>query len=84
MTVVFDALEIDAGVIAKIMTAYPGRFTNPSAGVLRHTRVVSNNRTYRLPGGFTARAHQVEIQTSGAVQWMAMATSVEELMESGN
>jgi hypothetical protein len=84
VTAVFDALELDAGVITRVMAHYPGKFTNPSAGVLRHTRTVQSNRTFRLPGGFTARSHQVEIQTSGAVQWVAVATSVDELAEAGN
>jgi hypothetical protein len=83
VTVVFDALNVDQTVIDDRLAAQPAVFTNPSAGVLRHTRAVTNNRPFKLPGGFVAREHQVEVQTQSPVQWVMVATSMQELAEVG-
>lgn len=81
VTVVFDALELEQDAIDAAMESYPGLFTNPSAGVLRHTRAVASREPFRLPGGFLSRLHQFEVQSSTPVQWLAIATSMQELAE---
>ncbi|QNK66091.1 hypothetical protein [Variovorax sp. PAMC26660] len=81
VTVMFDALDLDAQAIAGRLAESPALFTSPAAGVLRHTRVVTDRKPFRLPGKFVARAHQVEVQTEKAVQWVMVATSMKELAE---
>ncbi len=81
VTVLFDALELPQDAIDSAMAEFPGLFTNPSTGVLRHTRAVASREPFRLPGGFLARLHQFEIQSSNPVQWVALATSMQELAE---
>lgn len=81
VTLLFDALSLPQATIDEMLERRPDLFTNPSPGVLRHTRVVTNEKVYRLPGGFLARAHQVEVQSQQPVQWVLIGTSVSELSE---
>lgn len=81
VTVVIDALELEQKVIDTAMARFPALFTNPAVGVLRHTRVVTSREPFRLPGGFVSRLHQFEIRSANPVQWVAVATSMQELAE---
>jgi len=81
VTVTLDALSMDAAQVAKRVAARPDLFSAPSATTLRHTRVVTDELPFRLPSGFEAREHQVEVSTTNPVQWVALATSMLELSE---
>lgn len=81
VTMVFDALEMPQDAIDAAIVEYPGLLTNPSAGVLRHTSTVTSREPFRMPGQFSSRLHQFEVQSATPVQWVAIATSVGELVE---
>lgn len=81
VTVVFDALDLAPDVVAERTAERPDLFTAPDATTLRHTRVVADAEPFRLPSGFEARNHQVEVETTSSVQWVAMASSMAELAE---
>lgn len=81
VTLVADALDVDPAVIADRLAKRPDLFANPAAGVLRHTRVVTGPRAFRLPGGFVSRGWQFEVQSQNAVQWVQVGTSMGDLSE---
>ncbi len=61
--------------------AFPVTLRIWADGVFRHTQTVSNIAAFRLPGGFLADEWQFEVESSAAVQSVAVATSVEELAQ---
>jgi len=83
VTLIVDAKEVSPALVADRLLERPDLFTSPAAGVLRHTRAVTNREPFRLPGGFTSRIYQFTVQTGvGGLQWAAIATSISELVES--
>lgn len=83
VTLRVDVLDLAPEVVAQRLAQRPGVFTSPRAGVLRHTRVVTDRRPFRVPGDVLSRAHQVTIETSNPVQWAVLASSMRELSEAG-
>ncbi len=62
-----------------VADAYPVTFRVYTDTALIHTETVADDRPFTLPGGFLARAWQMEVDTEVRVHNMAMAQSVEEL-----
>jgi len=61
--------------------AYPVTVKFYADAVLKHTQTVVSSVPFRLPGGFYADTWQIEIETTGAVQGVAMAHSMQELSQ---
>ncbi len=61
--------------------AYPVTVKFYADGALKHTQTVASVTPFRLPGGFYADTWQVEVVTTGAVQGVAMAHSMQELAQ---
>lgn len=81
VTVSFDALSLAGEQVAKRVVDRPGIFSAPTATSLRYTKTALNSRPFTLPAGFLAREYQVAISTTNPVQWVAVATSMDELAE---
>lgn len=62
---------------------YPVTFRLYADGVLKYTKVVPDNWPFRLPGGFQARRHQMEVETNDRVMVLSAATTMQELRSSG-
>ena len=60
---------------------YPLTFRLFADGVLQHTQRVESVEPFRLPGGYRALDWQMELETTGAVQFCTLATSIQELAE---
>jgi hypothetical protein len=58
---------------------YPATFRLYADGVLKHTETVANNDPFKLPSGYRARYHEVEISGTAEVLSVAVAQSVQEL-----
>lgn len=59
--------------------AYPVTVRVWGDGTLRHTQTVTSRNPFRLPAGFMAIDWQFEIEGTGAVQSLSVATSINEL-----
>ena len=68
----FAAAEVTAD-------AFPVTLRVVADGALKHTQTVESNSPFRLPGGFMATDWALELQGTGAVQGVAMSTSMTEL-----
>jgi hypothetical protein len=68
----FACAEVVAG-------SYPATFKLYADGVLKHTQTVTSASPFRLPGGYHAQDFQVEVSTTGSIQFVAMAHSMQEL-----
>lgn len=79
--VTYDALDLQPQAIAEALARMPGVVTSPNSSTLRYSVDVANNKPFRLPAGFEARAHQVSIESKAPVQWVLVATSIDELTE---
>lgn len=65
---------------AKVVAeSFPVTFKLYTDGVLKHTQTVANAQPFRLPSGYRAQDYQIEVSTTGAVQLVAMAHSMQEL-----
>ena len=62
-----------------VAESYPVTFKLYADGVLKHTQTVASTLPFRLPGGYRAQDFQIEVSTTGAVQMVAMAHSMQEL-----
>lgn len=62
-----------------VADAYPVTAKFYADGVLKHAQVVTSRTPFRLPGGFLALDWQFEIETTGAVQGIAIAHTMAEL-----
>lgn len=81
VTVTYDALDLAPAVVAEALARLPALLTSPNATTLRYEVSIVNNKPFRLPAGFEARAHQVSVETQAPVQWVLLATSTDELSE---
>jgi hypothetical protein len=79
VTVILDALNVDADVVEDMVAYQPTVYAAPDATTLRQTVVVNGPEPFRLGAGYTAGQYQMEIQTSGAVQGLAIAGTMQEL-----
>lgn len=64
-----------------VADAYPVSFRLYADGALKHTQAVASGAPFRLPSGFMAQEWQLELSTTGAVQGVAMAQSMQELAQ---
>ena len=62
-----------------VAESFPVTFKLYADGVLKHTQTVANANPFRLPSGYRAQDFQIEVATTGAVQLVAMAHSMQEL-----
>jgi hypothetical protein len=60
--------------------AYPVTFRLYADGALKHTQTVTDNRPFRLPSGYLAKAFEVELSGTSEVRRVAIATSMPELI----
>lgn len=59
---------------------YPATFKLYADGVLKHTQTVADNNPFKMPAGYRARYHEIEISGTAEVLSATIAQSVEELM----
>lgn len=69
------------GAAEVVADAYPVTFRVFADGALKHTQVVTSRNPFHLPAGFMALDWQFEVETTGAVQGCAVATSMRELSQ---
>jgi len=69
------------GAAEVVADAYPLTLRVFADGMLRHTQTVTSRAPFHLPSGFMADDWQFEIETTGAVQGCAVATSMRELAQ---
>lgn len=62
-----------------IADAYPVQCSVYADGVLKHSQAVESSVPFRLPAGFMGQNWQLELASSGAVQGLALAQSMQEL-----
>lgn len=64
-----------------VADTYPLTFKLYADDVLRHTQTVLSSDPFRLPPGYHANAFQFEVATTGALQGVAVAHSMEEIAQ---
>lgn len=69
------------GAAEVVADAYPVTFRVYADGVLKHTQAVTSRNPFHLPAGFMALDWQFEVETTGAVQGCAVASSIRELSQ---
>lgn len=80
VTVRVDCMNLPAGEVTKLTTIDP-RLTAPTPTSIRYTATVTSREPAPLPAGWMADDWQIEVETAGAVQGVALASSIEELAE---
>lgn len=78
VTVRFDCVNLPAADVTKITTAMP-ILSAPTPTSVRYTATVTSRKPFPLPSGWLADDFQIEVETTGAVQGVALSTSIEEL-----
>lgn len=81
VTVKLDALHLEASVVADRVAKRPAIYSAPDASTLRYTATVTSRAPFRLPGDFMATDWQLEVSTTGAVQQVVIASSMQELAD---
>jgi hypothetical protein len=79
VTLRVDALELPAATVTAMVADRPTIFSAPAATTLRYTVSVTSSDPVPLPAGFESKALQIELETTNAVQGVALASIVEEL-----
>ena len=64
-----------------VADTYPVTLRVFADGALKHTQTVTSRNPFHLPAGFMALDWQMEAETTGAIQGVAMATSMRELAQ---
>jgi hypothetical protein len=82
VTMRVDAMNLPASTVSALVARNPTYFSAPDATTFRCTISVPDESAVRLPGGFMASDWRIELESSGAVQAAAIASSVEELRQS--
>lgn len=72
---------VNFGAAEVVADAYPVTFRVYADGVLKHTQTVTSRNAFHLPAGFMALDWQFEVETTGAVQGCAVASSIRELAQ---
>lgn len=62
-----------------VADSYPVTFKLYADGALKHTQTVTSRDPFWLPSGYMALDWHMELETTGAVQGCALATSMQEL-----
>jgi hypothetical protein len=65
------------GTVREVLTT----FKLYADGVLKHTQSVTSANPFRLPGGYHGQDFQVEVSTTGSIQGVALAHSMQELSQ---
>lgn len=78
VTVRFDCVNLPPADVTKITTAMP-ILSAPTPTTVRYTATVTGRKPFPLPSGWLSDDFQIEVETTGAVQGVAMSTSIEEL-----
>lgn len=73
-----DPLNLACGAV--LADAYPLTLRVYADGTLKHTQTVANRNPFWLPSGFLAQDWQVEVEGTAAVQAVALASSMGELV----
>ncbi len=79
VTVRVDALALPSATVTKLVARRPAVFSAPQATTFRYTVSVAGPDSVPLPSGFMATDWRIEIEGTGTVQALAMASSVDEL-----
>lgn len=80
VTVRVDCMNIPASEVTALVTLDP-RLTAPTPTSIRYTTTITGRDPQPLPGGWLADDWQIEVETTGAVQGLALASSIEELAQ---
>ena len=64
-----------------VAESYPVTFRLYADAALKHTQTVASGEPFRLPGGYYGRDFQIQVETTGAVQAVAVAHSMRELAQ---
>lgn len=80
VTLRIDAVGLNSTEVTRLLTNFGSIITAPTSTSIRHTITVSNRAPMRLPP-ICAKDWQVEITGTAPVQWVAIATSTEELKQ---
>lgn len=81
VTVRIDALNLPASTVSALVAQRPALFSAPAPTTFRYTATVTGKEAAPLPGGFLADQWQIEVEGTGAVQSIAIASSVDELKQ---
>lgn len=61
--------------------SYPATFKLYADGALKHTQTVTSAAPFRMPGGYRAQTWQIEVSTTGAIQGVGIAHTMQELAQ---
>ena len=64
-----------------VADTYPVTFKLYADGALKHTQTAANSNPFRLPAGYYAQTYQIQVETTGAIQGVAMAHSMTEIAQ---
>jgi len=81
VTLRVDAMGLPAATVTALVARNPTYFSAPDATTFRCTLSVPSADSVRLPDGFMASDWRMEIESTGAIQSAALASSVEELRQ---
>lgn len=78
VTVSVDAIELDAAYVTATVAANV-LLSAPSATTIRYTATVTGVAPAWLPSGYIADKYQIQVSSTGAVQSITLAHSIQEL-----
>jgi hypothetical protein len=81
VTLRVDAMGLPAATVTALVARNPTFFSAPDSTTFRCTLSVPSADAVRLPDGFMASDWRMEIESTGAIQSAALASSVEELRQ---
>lgn len=81
VTMRVDAMNLPAATVTALVARNPTYFSAPEATTFRCTLSVASENAVALPDGFMAADWRIELESSGAVQSVAVASSAEELRQ---
>jgi hypothetical protein len=81
VTLRVDALNLPPALVTALVARNPTYFSAPDSTTFRYTQSVANENSVPLADGFMASDWRIEVETAGAVQSAAIASSVEELKQ---
>jgi hypothetical protein len=81
VTLRLDAVGLAAADVTKWVAAKPFLLSAPTPTTLRYTVAVTSRNPVRLPAGYMATDWQMEIETTSAVQGVAVASTMTELAQ---
>ena len=79
VTAAVEAHGLESAEVSALLAEYGSTLTSPATGVLRYQTNVPSRAPVPLPSGFSASDWVMEAQTTGAVQGLAMASTIDEL-----